>query len=176
MDTVNGIELTEAGAPSCIVRDLSEYATLAFIASFDVPQARRQSAEPSMVVQAPPPATTTPPAQKRITYIALAKMCMPRLAELFLRFKDKDEIFVDGSVEAVLSAYAVPIKLKYDCPPPSKFGKDPPLWKTATTCLLKVVKEIGPQINILGSSMVFFHFFFMDDTLTLMATAQNYRQ
>ena len=82
-------------------------------------------------------------------------MCMPKLAELFLRFKDKDEIFVDGTVQAVLSAYAVPIKLKYECPPPSKFGKDPPLWKTATTCFLKVIKEIGPKISPLCSSMIF---------------------
>jgi hypothetical protein len=155
MDTVDGIELTEVGASSYILRDLSEYATLAFIASFDVPQAPKpQSAEPSASTQAP---ATTPPQRKRITYIALAKMCMPRLAELFSRFKGEDGMFADGTVEAVLSAYAVPIKLKYDCPPPSKFGKDAPLWKTATACFLKVVKEIGPQINTaLGSSMSFY--------------------
>jgi len=81
---------------------------------------------------------------------------MPRLAELFLQFKEKNEVFVDGTVEAVLSAYAVPIKLKYECPFPSKFGKDLPLWKTATSCFLKIVKEIGPQIDVLGSSMVHF--------------------
>jgi hypothetical protein len=151
MDTVNGIELTEPGAPSHILRDMSEYATLAFIASFDVPQVHRQGTkQPSMTVQAP---ATTMPQYKRITYIALAKMCMPKLAELFLQFKEKDEVFVDGTVEAVLSAYAVPIKLKYECPPPSKFGKDLPLWKTATTCFLKIVKEIGSQIDVLGSSM-----------------------
>ena len=97
------------------------------------------------------------PQHQRITYIALAKMCMPRLAELFLKFKEEDEVFVDGTVEAVLSAYAVPIKLKYECPPPFKFGKDLPLWKTATTCFLKVVKEIGPQINVLASSMIGIH-------------------
>jgi len=81
---------------------------------------------------------------------------MPRLAELILQFKEKDEVFVDGTVEAVLSAYAVPIKLKYERPFPSKFGKDLPLWKTATSCFLKIVKEIGPQIDGLGSSMVYF--------------------
>lgn len=166
MDTVDGIELTEVGASSYILRDLSEYATLAFIASFDVPQAPKlQSAEPSTAAaQAPATTTTTtPPQQKRITYIALAKMCMPRLAELFSRFKGQDEIFADGTVEAVLSAYAVPIKFKYDCPPPSKFGKDAPLWKTATRCFLKVVKEIGPQINApLGSSEFFFFFVDVD--------------
>ena len=154
MDTVNGIELTEAGAPSHILRDLSEYTTLAFIASFDVPQTHKHSAEPSIAAQASDSMTTVPQ-RKRVTYIALAKMCMPKLAELFLRFKDKDEIFVDGTVEAVLSAYAVPIKFKYECPPPSKFGKDLPLWKTATTCFLKVIKEIGPQISTLGSGTIF---------------------
>ena len=102
-----------------------------------------------MAVQAP---LTTPSQHKRITYIALAKLCMPKLAELFLQFKEKDEVFVEGTVEAVLSAYAVPIKLKYDCPPPSKFGNALPLWKTATSCFLKIVKEVGPQIDVLGSS------------------------
>ena len=92
------------------------------------------------------------------------------MAELFLQFKEKDEVFVDGTVEAVLSAYAVPIKLKYECPPPSKFGKDPPLWKTATTCFLKIVKEIGSQIDVLGSSMVGI----LTYMLSLTMTAQNY--
>ena len=70
---------------------------------------------------------TTASERKRMTYIAFAKMCMPKLAELFLRFKNfkvKDEIFVDETVEAVLSGYAVPIKLKYyECLPPSKLGR-----------------------------------------------------
>ncbi|PPQ87390.1 hypothetical protein CVT24_000252, partial [Panaeolus cyanescens] len=38
-------------------------------------------------------------------------------------------------------AYSIPIKLKYDCPAPSKFDKDQPLWKTATTCFLRVIKD-----------------------------------
>ena len=42
------------------------------------------------------------------------------------------------------------MKLKYECPAPSKFGKDLPLWKTATTNLLQVVKECGPQMQTLG--------------------------
>ena len=150
MDAVGGIELTETGTPSYILRDLSEYATLAFIASFDVPESARQ--ETTKI------ASTTSQPQKRITYIALAKICMPKLADLFLQFKDKDEVFVDEIVEAVLSAYAVPIKLKYECPRPSKFGKDPPLWKTATSCFLKIVKEVGPRIDALGSSKRFCYF------------------
>jgi hypothetical protein len=72
------------------------------------------------------------PQHKRITYIALAKLCMPTLAELFQQFKEKDEVFVDRTVGAVLSADAVPIKLKYGYPPSAKFAKDLPVRKTAT--------------------------------------------
>jgi hypothetical protein len=80
--------LTEP-APSHILRDLSEYATLAFITSFDVPRAHGQSAKHFTAVQAPASMT---PQHKRITYIALASMCMPKLAKLFLQF-EKDEGF-----------------------------------------------------------------------------------
>ena len=69
--------------------------------------------------------------------------------------KEKDEVFVDGIVGVVLSAYAVPIKLKYEYHPSSKFGKDLPLWKTATSCFLNIAK-IKPRINVLGSSMIYF--------------------
>jgi hypothetical protein len=58
------------------------------------------------------------PQHKRITYIALAKPCMPKLAELFLQFKEKDEVFVDRIVGAVLSAYPPPIKLPRKPPIP----------------------------------------------------------
>lgn len=97
MDTIGGIELTETCTPSYILRDLSEYATLAFIAS-----ARQETKL----------ASTTSQPQKRITHITLAKICMPKLADLILQFKDEGEVFVDRIVEAFLSAYAVPIKLK----------------------------------------------------------------
>ena len=39
---------------------------------------------------------------KRITYIGLAKMCIPKLAELFLQFKEQCAVFVDGVVEALV--------------------------------------------------------------------------
>jgi hypothetical protein len=55
---------------------------------------------------------------KRITYIALAKPCMAELAELFLQFKEKDEVFVDGTVGAVLSVYPPPINLPQKPPIP----------------------------------------------------------
>jgi hypothetical protein len=59
------------------------------------------------------------PQHRWIACVALAKICMPKLAELYLRFKENNEVFVDETVEAALSAHAVATKLKYECPPSS---------------------------------------------------------
>lgn len=40
------------------------------------------------------------------------------------------------------------MKLKYDAPAPSKFGSDPPLWKTATTNFLDIAKEAAKMIEV----------------------------
>ena len=86
MDTIAGIDLSISGSPSLVIRDLSEYATLPFLAAFDVQ---------------PNPRSQTP--QKRITYIALSKKTMPMLVELFLRFKADMGIYIDGTIESILS-------------------------------------------------------------------------
>ncbi|KAF7329520.1 Protein MON2 [Mycena kentingensis (nom. inval.)] len=118
-----------------IISDLAEYATLAFLAAFDAPAN---------------PRTGTP--QRRVTYIALCKKVMPTLVSLFLEFRERVEIYADGTLESLLSAYAIPVKLKYDCAPSSKFAKDvPPLWKTATASFLRIVKEcVGPMERMGG--------------------------
>jgi len=54
-----------------------------------------------------------------MTYITLANMYNSELAELFLRFKEKDEILVGRAVEAVPLAFAVQIiRSSYECPLP----------------------------------------------------------
>jgi hypothetical protein len=91
--TVSGIDLSVPGSPSLVMKDLSEYATLAFLAAFDV--------------QPQPNSHTPQTPQKRVTYIALSKKVMPKLVELFMRFKQSPEIYSDGTVEAVLSVSGV---------------------------------------------------------------------
>jgi hypothetical protein len=89
MATVDGIDLSVPGSPSLVMKDLSEYATLAFLAAFDV--------QPQLNSHTP----QTP--QKRVTYIALSKKVMPKLVQLFMRFKASPEIYSDGTLESVLS-------------------------------------------------------------------------
>lgn len=91
MDAIDEIELSTAGVPSLIMRDLSEYITLAFLASFDVQEAAASGSK------------TNRPPQKRVTYIALSKKTMPQVVTLFLQFKDNATIYNDGTVEAILS-------------------------------------------------------------------------
>ncbi|PPQ90332.1 hypothetical protein CVT25_007734 [Psilocybe cyanescens] len=139
MDTIADIDLSVPGSPSLVMRDLSEYITLPYLAAFDVQPSSKNASQ------------QTP--QKRITYIGVSKKTMPMLVELFLRFKSSVDIYVDGTLESVLSAYSIPVKLKYDCPAPSKYGKDLPLWKTATTCFLRIVKECTLQIDVMGEQI-----------------------
>jgi len=86
--------MTSPGVPSLILHDLSEYATLPFMAAFDAPS------------------SATKP-KKRVSYIALAKKAMPRLVDLFLGFKANPEIYINGTLEAILSVSCV-------APPPGK--------------------------------------------------------
>lgn len=93
LDTIQSIDLSPPGSPSLVMRDLSEYITLPFLAAFDV--------QPHPKNQLP----QTP--QKRITYIALSKKTMPILVDLFLKFKHSLDIYTDGSLEAILSVCLV---------------------------------------------------------------------
>lgn len=52
--------------------------------------------------------------QKRVSYIALSKKAMPQLVDLFLKFKANPEIYVNGTLEVILSAshiYPLPLNL-----------------------------------------------------------------
>lgn len=140
LDAIADINLTESGVPPLILRDLSEFSTLAFLAAFHVPILSPTSPATPIVTSS----------QKQVTYIALSKKVMPLIVELYMRFKDELEIYEDGTLEAVFSAYSIPIKLKYECPAPSKFGKDPPLWKTATTSFLRIVTDSVRRMAAFG--------------------------
>ena len=62
-------------------------------------------------------------AAKADNVIVFLRMFIPELAESFMRFGSNNRILKDGAIRAVLSAYAVPIKLKYECLLSLTFGK-----------------------------------------------------
>ena len=88
MQAVEAIKLTVRFSPSLLLSDLSEFATLAFVAAFDVED-----------ISDTPPST----AAKQVTYIAPAKYAMPKLVELYLSHKTQLDIYNDGTLARVLS-------------------------------------------------------------------------
>lgn len=47
------------------------------------------------------------------------------------------------------------MKLKHDCPAPSKYSSDELLWKTASVNFLKAVRDCVPSLKKFGSSTPF---------------------
>ncbi|KAG8859812.1 hypothetical protein FRB91_006695 [Serendipita sp. 411] len=129
------IDLLVPGAPSLLLGDLAHFVTLAFTSSSDLHELSTS------------PRVNDNIKVKKVTYIALCKRVMPLLAHLYSRFKNLADIYGNGTVEAVLTAYSIPIKLKYNCPAPSKFGADLPLWKLASTSFISVAKDCSPRIS-----------------------------
>ncbi|KAL5513923.1 hypothetical protein ACEPAG_2684 [Sanghuangporus baumii] len=143
VETINDIDLSVPGAASLVLRDLSELLTLPYLGAFDVQDANYDPSRPIKDSRR----------SNRVTYIALTKKVMPMLRDTFLRFRDADLIYIDGTLEAIFSAYAVPIKLKYECPAPSKFGNDLPLWKSATSAFLLIVRETSQRLRTAGTEI-----------------------
>ncbi|KAL8279821.1 hypothetical protein RQP46_007671 [Phenoliferia psychrophenolica] len=139
LEVVAAIKLEIPGAASAVLSDLSEYLTLAFIAAFDSEIDNSAKSKPRM--------------SQRVTYIALAKEVMPHVLWLYVRYKDDISIYEQGAVERMFAAYSLPLKLKHDCPAPSKYGSDELLWKTATVNFLKAVKECVVSLDTLGPNL-----------------------
>ena len=74
-----------------------------------------------------------------MTYITLANMYNSELAELFLQFREKDEILLGWVAEAVLLAFAVQIKLSMSASSLSELGK---------TCGLRSLPRLGWTIPV----------------------------
>ena len=98
MQAIEAIDLKAPGAPALVMRDLSEYVTLPFLAAFDVPELPAAASSQ--------PARSRGP-QKRVTYIGLSRKTMPQLVDLFLSFKEDSNIYNDGTVESLLSVSKV---------------------------------------------------------------------
>lgn len=71
-----------------VLRDLSEYLTLAFVGAFDINRSMVDSDVRS---------------SQRVTYIALTKKVMPMLLDTFIRLKDNVDVYSDETIETVLS-------------------------------------------------------------------------
>ena len=98
MEAVSAIDLSGEHVPALVLRDLSDYATLPFLAAFDVPGVGGPSKGTPKLLQG---------SRKRITYIALTKKTMPLIVDLYLKYQDQLDIYTDGTFEAILTVCVV---------------------------------------------------------------------
>jgi hypothetical protein len=68
---------------------------LPFIAAFDAP-------EPSSALSSESAARASKGPQKRVTYVALAKVAMPLLVDVYLKHQHEVELYKNGTVETIL--------------------------------------------------------------------------
>ncbi|KAK4056370.1 Endocytosis and vacuole integrity protein [Microbotryomycetes sp. JL221] len=133
LEVVAVIDLELPGAASCVLSDLAQYMTMAFTSSFET--------RPEDIFGHGASVGNITSRPQQVSYVALSKETMPHVLWLFQRYKDDVLIYQQGAVEKVLEAYAIPMRLKYDCPSPSKYSTAEALWKTATINFLKAVRE-----------------------------------
>lgn len=134
LDILSRPRLLDRCPAGSIVSAFAEYVTLAFVGGFDyidtsLPGARR---------------TIT----KKVCYVGLAKATMAIVASYVNENSHALAAAIrDGGIERLLGSLTLPIKLRQDCPPANKFGKDPALWKTATLTFFEVIKRVIPLLE-----------------------------
>ncbi|GAA5982187.1 hypothetical protein JCM5350_003486 [Sporobolomyces pararoseus] len=138
LEVVAVIKLDEVpGAASAVLSDLSDYLTLAYLAPFEAqPDGSGRIKQP-----------------QQITFIALTKEVMPHILWLYQKYRDDSLIYEQGAVEKMLNAYALPMRLKHECPAPAKFGSAEPLWKSATVDFLKGIRDVVAVLREIGKDL-----------------------
>ncbi|SLM40337.1 endosomal peripheral membrane protein [Lasallia pustulata] len=86
--------------------------------------------------------------RRRPTYVALSKTAMDVLGNFIVTHSGNHSIYASGAVNQALSAYAVPIKLKYRW---SLEGKGPQTWRKATDSAGSVLERCIPVIRKIHS-------------------------
>lgn len=86
--------------------------------------------------------------RRRPTYVALSKTAMDVLGNFIVTHSGNHSIYASGAVNQALSAYAVPIKLKYRW---SLEGKGPQTWRKATESAGSVLERCIPVIRKIHS-------------------------
>ncbi|KAF7327771.1 hypothetical protein MKEN_00356800 [Mycena kentingensis (nom. inval.)] len=89
------------------------------------------------------PANGHAPTARNIHH-ALHQKVVPTHVSLFLAFRECVEIYADGALEALLSAYAIHVKLRYDCPPSSQLEKSKATKKTMGLAAPPPVPNVRP--------------------------------
>ncbi|CAO1627360.1 unnamed protein product [Parajaminaea phylloscopi] len=96
------------------------------------------------------------PRSSQQTFIAVHKAAVQDAVKLYLESQDDDEVYTSGSLVAVLAALAVPVKLRYECPPSSQGKSDKAvpstsqerqLWQEAVLAVCRILPVLSSRLD-----------------------------
>jgi hypothetical protein len=132
-------QIAETCSSDVILAHFAEYITLAFIGGFDYTDTSMPTGRKSH--------------KKRVTYVGLTKASMAAAVEFVLERPTKKQILICSGMESLIGALALPVKLRADCPPASKFGKAEALWKTASKSFVAIVTQVVSELELKAEEM-----------------------
>ena len=136
LDSISMIRTNISGAPSAIIRQLSQLVTLAFDQKHSIPAPKR-------------------------TYVAFSKSSISLLETILLKHAKERDVYDSGAFTTALRALSRPISLKYDF---SIATKSMSPWRLATTSAITILSSTlklldgfnlpQPKIVEIGSNLV----------------------
>ncbi|KAF9162591.1 hypothetical protein DFQ26_003405 [Actinomortierella ambigua] len=132
-DAMCMLQLPMEGGPSLVLSELCRQYLLAFDGSYQAALAAAATTSPSSAVGGS--------MVVRPSYIALSKVIVTRIVFLLDKFQKDRDIFSSGVYATILRSLGVAMRLRYKCPPSFKHVEDTPLWKSATSAYLEVIKN-----------------------------------
>lgn len=90
----------------------------------------------------------------RPTFVALHQAALQDCIKLCSDHSNDQELYTSGAMASVLAALALPIKLRYDCPPPGRLQNHQnqehvgrALWQEATLSFCRIIALIGQHLS-----------------------------
>ncbi|KAH0524811.1 hypothetical protein TsFJ059_007266 [Trichoderma semiorbis] len=120
LDAVKMIRTDISGVPSALIKQVSEFVTLAYDQDYEA----------------------QPPSKR--TYVAMSKTSMQMLEGLVVSHSTDTDIYTSGSVSAALSALLRPIALKYQFPITTRTVQP---WKLATSTVLTIAEATLSKLD-----------------------------
>ncbi|EHK24982.1 uncharacterized protein TRIVIDRAFT_146580 [Trichoderma virens Gv29-8] len=123
LDAVKMIRTDIGGVPSALIKQVSEFVTLAYDQDYE----------------------SQPPSKR--TYVAMSKASMQMLEGLVVSHSTDTDIYTSGSISAALSALLRPIALKYQFPITTRSVQP---WKLATSTALVIIEATLSKLDDLN--------------------------
>ncbi|KAL7932667.1 hypothetical protein V8C35DRAFT_306383 [Trichoderma chlorosporum] len=120
LDAVKMIRTDIGGVPSALIKQVSEFVTLAYDQDYE----------------------SQPPSKR--TYVAMSKASMQMLEGIVVSHSSDADIYTSGSISAALSALLRPIALKYQFPITTRSVQP---WKLATSTALAIIEATLPKLD-----------------------------